>query len=159
MTEPLKPAFSKNLTPQSEIMIIRALAADFDAVAEKPEPAVSEGLVNKPLTIAVFVRQPQEQNFVLCVFKDTEVDWGETRGEKGRNGPMTRLTFVNRYGPFDDDEIIFDLARPAFMELYNKAKMEGREELDLRELTRRRDPDKTLEKMKEKSGYGGGLDF
>jgi len=154
--------------PAAAEAVAPALATDFGATApappEEPEvvPVAEEGFVNQTVTIAVFARQPQQQNFVMCVFDDTEVDWNSVRGPDGKNGPMTKLEFTSRYGPFDDDEIIFDLPRPVFMELYNKAKMEGKTQLDLRELTRRRDPDKRVEKLEKQGlrpGDGNGLFF
>lgn len=101
---------------------------------------------DKPMAIAVFVRQAHEQNFKMFAFSDDDVSWGGISGESGRNGDCTHLPLLHKRGPFGEKEIIIDLPRPAFMELYNKAKMNGVTELDLRDLTRRRDPDETLKK-------------
>jgi hypothetical protein len=127
------------------------LSADAPPAETEKTPETKTGFVDRPLAIAVFARQPEQQNFVMFTFKDTDVNWSGVDGEDGRNGKLTRVPFNLLKGPFGGREIIFDLPRPAFMELYNKAKMDGAEELDLRELTRRRDPDKTLQKMAAKS--------
>ncbi len=99
---------------------------------------------NKPLKIAVFVRQHEEQNFQMYFIMDNRIDWSKVEGlEQGKNGKATILALLYDKGPFGENKIMIDMPRPAFMEAYNKAKMEGLSELDLRDWTRRRDPDKT----------------
>ena len=115
------------------------LAPDFEI--HKASPAKKLSLEDVPLKIALFVRQAEEQNFRMFVFDEEDVDWTSVEGIDGQNGKATQLTLSYGTGPFDDDEIIFDMPRPKFMELYNLAKMNGQPELDLREWTRRRDPD------------------
>lgn len=74
-------------------------------------------------------------------FLDTEVDWSAVEGGgNGRNGPYTIFPLRNRRGPFGDSEIIVDMPRQSFMEIYATAKMEGLDTLDLREQTRQRTP-------------------
>jgi hypothetical protein len=117
-------------------------AKDFAVAAEKPEAPAKRPFVDKPLKIAVFVRQQSEQNFQMCFVTDTNIDWSHVEGAtNGRNGMYTQLRLRYGKGPFGETDIIIDMPRAAFMELYNKAKMEGAEELDLRDWTRRRDPD------------------
>lgn len=119
---------------------VPALARDFGAAAEKAAvPAYP--MVNKPVKIAVFVRQAQEQNFQMHIFVDSQIDWSAVTGEEGRNGKITKLPLLHGKGPFGEKEMIIDMPRAAFMEVYGKAKMEGSAELDLRDWTRRRDPD------------------
>ncbi len=101
-------------------------------------------MVNKQLKIAVFVRQNEEQNFQMFFITDDRIDWGKVEAlEQGKNGKATKLALLYDKGPFGENKIIIDMPRPAFMEAYSKAKMEGATELDLRDWTRRRDPDKT----------------
>lgn len=116
-----------------------ALAADFEM--QKQPTAESLPLEDVPLKIAIFARQSGEQNFRMFIFDEEDVDWESVEGFTGKNGDSTKFTLDYGTGPFDDDEIIFDMPRPKFMELYNLAKMNGQPELDLREWTRRRDPD------------------
>lgn len=100
--------------------------------------------VNKPLKIAVFVRQSEQQNFQMFFISDDRIDWAKVEGvEQAKNGKATKLALLYDKGPFGESSVLIDMPRPAFMELYNKAKMEGATELDLRDWTRRRDPDKT----------------
>jgi len=121
---------------------VPALSVEFDAAAK---PAAADGeklpMVNKELTIAVFVRQAEQQNFQMFFIKDSNINWNGVDGEDGRNGKMTKLPLRSGVGPFGEKNIIIDIARPSFMEFYNKAKMQGLDQLDLREWTRRRDPD------------------
>lgn len=119
--------------------VMHPLAEDFETA--KPAPAEKRVLEDVPLKIAVFVRQSEEQNFRMFIFDEEDVDWASVEGFTGRNGKATKLTLDYGTGPFHDDEIIFDMPRAKFMELYNLAKMSGQSELDLREWTRRRDPD------------------
>lgn len=117
-------------------------------LSKKFNPAAGEGeklpLVNKPLKIAVFVRQHEQQNFQMFFVTDDRIDWAKVEGvEQAKNGKATKLALLYDKGPFGETGILIDMPRPVFMELYNKAKMEGATELDLREWTRRRDPDKT----------------
>jgi hypothetical protein len=119
---------------------VPALAQDFGTAAEKPD-APAYPMVNKPVKIAVFVRQAQEQNFQMHIFVDSQIDWAAVTGEEGRNGKLTKLPLLHGKGPFGEKEMIIDMPRAAFMEVYGKAKMEGSAELDLRDWTRRRDPD------------------
>lgn len=136
-----------------------ALSEDFEM--HKALPAEKKPLEDVPLKIAVFVRQSEEQNFRMFIFDEEDVDWESVEGIDGRNGKATKLTMSYGTGPFDEDEVIFDMPRPKFMELYNLAKMNGQEELDLREWTRRRDPDNTQppEPLKERiiKGRNGPL--
>ncbi len=122
------------------------LAKKFNPAAEEA-PAADAGkrpLVNKPLKLAVFVRQSEEQNFQMFFVTDDRINWAKVEGvEQGKNGKATKLALLYDKGPFGETAILIDMPRPAFMELYNKAKMEGASELDLRDWTRRRDPDKT----------------
>lgn len=119
--------------------VMPALSEDFETY--KAATAEEKPLEDVPLKIAVFVRQSEEQNFRMFIFDEEDVDWESVDGINGRNGKATKLTLSYGTGPFEDDEIIFDMPRAKFMELYNLAKMSGQEELDLREWTRRRDPD------------------
>lgn len=119
--------------------VMPPLAQDFET--HKHAPAEKQPLEDVPLKIAVFVRQSEEQNFRMFIFDEEDVDWESVEGINGRNGKATKLTLDYGTGPFGEDEIIFDMPRPKFMELYNLAKMTGQAELDLREWTRRRDPD------------------
>lgn len=115
--------------------LTRVFAEESAKEGEKP-------IVDKPLTIAVFARQEGEMNFQMFTFIDTEVDWSSVDGAgNGRNGPYTSLPLRNRRAPFGDDEVIIDMSRDVFMELYSKAKLDGLDTLDLREKTRRRAPE------------------
>lgn len=129
------PAAAKLLFPEA--------AKDFAAAApRKPEPKHS--FEDIPLRIAFFARQTQEQNFQMCVLDEEDIDWKSVEGHTdGKNGPFTKFKLRYGEGPFGSRDIQFDMPRPKFMELYNLAKMNGQEELDLREWTRRRDPDHT----------------
>lgn len=131
------------VTGPAVVVVVPALAQDFDAAAKaKPKTdAPVYPMVNKPVKIAVFVRQSQEQNFQMHIFLDTQIDWAAVTGEEGRNGKITKLPLLHGKGPFGEKEMIIDMPRAAFMEVYSKAKMEGQTELDLRDWTRRRDPD------------------
>ena len=115
------------------------LSADFNTVSPAAEGA--KPLVDRELTIAAFVRQKEEQNFQMFFVKDTNINWAGVAGEDGRNGKMTTLPLRYGKGPFGETTIQIDIPRPAFMELYNKAKLDGQDTLDLRDWTRRRDPD------------------
>lgn len=118
------------------------LSTKFTPVAEAEGKKLP--LVNKPLKIAVFVRQSEQQNFQMFFITDDRIDWAKVEGvEQAKNGKATKLALLYDKGPFGESSILIDMPRPAFMELYNKAKMEGASELDLRDWTRRRDPDKT----------------
>jgi hypothetical protein len=129
------------------------LALDFATTAPPPvdaPPAVAapaqgfpEGkpMIDKPLKIGVFVRQADEQNFQMFFVMDTGIKWSGVEGAEGKNGKMTKLPLLFGRGPFNEDTIIIDMPRAAFMDIYNRAKLAGLEELDLRDLTRRRDPD------------------
>lgn len=120
------------------------LSRDFSAAAPPAAPAAKRSLEDVPLRIAFFARQPQQQNFQMCIIDEEDIDWGSIQGSTdGRNGPYTKLSLARGKGPFGGKEIMFDMPRPKFMELYNLAKMNGEEELDLRDWTRRRDPDNT----------------
>ncbi|MCC7038667.1 MAG: hypothetical protein IT560_15370 [Alphaproteobacteria bacterium] len=122
------------------------LSKKFNPAAEgEAEPEIKKRpFVNKPLKIAVFVRQHEQQNFQMFFVSDDRIDWARVEGvEQGKNGKATKLALLYDKGPFGETSILIDMPRPAFMEIYNKAKMEGATELDLREWTRRRDPDKT----------------
>lgn len=122
---------------------VPALAGAFDAAAAQ-QGAAGKELKNIPLVIALFARQAQQQNFQMVFLKEADIDWSRTEGHAdGRNGAYTKLLLKNGYGPFGSREILFDMPRPKFMELYNLAKIRGESELDLRDWTRRRDPDKT----------------
>lgn len=119
------------------------LSKDFAEQAPRKEPP-KRTFDDVPLRIAFFARQTQEQNFQMCVLDEEDIDWKSVEGQAdGKNGPFTK--FKLRYGesPFGGREVQFDMPRPKFMELYNLAKMNGDEELDLRDWTRRRDPDNT----------------
>lgn len=120
-------------------------ARDFAVAAEKrPEGSGRKPFVDKPLKIAMFVRQSEQQNFQMYIVTDTNIEWSGVDGvSNGRNGPATQLPLRYGKGPFGEASILIDMPRAAFMEQYNKAKMDGLEELDLRDWTRRRDPDKT----------------
>lgn len=116
-------------------------AKDFAASAPRKEEP-KRTLDDVPLRIAFFARQPQQQNFQMCVLDEEDIDWKSVEGHSdGKNGAYTK--FKLRYGesPFGGREVQFDMPRQKFMELYNLAKMNGHEELDVREWTRRRDPD------------------
>jgi hypothetical protein len=122
------------------------LSRKFNPAAAEPQPAQGfpekKPFVDKPLKLAVFVRQKSQQNFQMFFVMDANIDWSRVAGEDdGLNGKMTTLPLRCGKGPFGETEIIIDMPRPAFMELYNKAKLEAVEELDLRDWTRRRDPD------------------
>lgn len=131
----------RSVTGPAVTAIVPQLAQDFDAATQKPAEAPTYPMVNKPVKIAVFVRQAQEQNFQMHIFIDSQIDWAAVTGEEGRNGKITKLPLLHGKGPFGEKEMIIDMPRAAFMEVYGKAKMEGSAELDLREWTRRRDPD------------------
>lgn len=120
---------------------IPQLAHDFAQALPKKD--AKRALEDLPLKIAVFARQAQEQNFRMFIFEEEQIDWESIEGINGKNGKATKFTLDWGDGPFGDDEIIFDMPRPKFMELYNLAKMNGEAELDLREWTRRIDPDNT----------------
>ncbi len=120
--------------------VLPKLAADFASAAPAAD-GQARPLVDRELTIAVFVRQKEEQNFQMFFIKDSNINWAGVAGEEGRNGKMTTLPLRFGKGPFNETTIQFDMPRPSFMELYNKAKLDGLETLDLREWTRRRDPD------------------
>ena len=113
-------------------------AKDF-AVAAASAPQVlglpeKKPFIDKPLKIAVFVRQANEQNFQMCFLTDTNIDWSGVVGEtNGRNGMMTKLPLRYGKGPFNEETLIIDMPRAAFMEIYNKFKYERLEELDLRD--------------------------
>ncbi|MEZ0261771.1 MAG: hypothetical protein ACAH80_12230 [Alphaproteobacteria bacterium] len=133
----------RSVTGPAAVIVVPALAQDFETAAQlkaKAEAPVYP-MVNKPLKIAVFVRQAQEQNFQMHIFVDSQIDWSLVEGEEGRNGKLTKLPLLHGKGPFGEKEMIIDMPRAAFMEVYGKAKMEGKAELDLRDWTRRRDPD------------------
>lgn len=117
------------------------LSKDFAAQAPRKEEP-KRTFDDVPLRIALFVRQAQEQNFQMCVLDEDAIDWKSVEGPtNGKNGPYTKLKLRFGESPFGGREIMFDMPRPKFMELYNLAKMNGQEDLDLREWTRRRDPD------------------
>lgn len=122
------------------------LGRDFTDAAPAPEPAPSQkrSLEDVPLRIAFFARQPEQQNFQMCVLDEEDIDWKSVEGAtNGRNGSYTKFKLVYGQSPFGGKEVMFDMPRPKFMELYNLAKMNGDQELDLRDWTRRRDPDNT----------------
>ncbi|HYD19709.1 MAG TPA: hypothetical protein VEF76_14655 [Patescibacteria group bacterium] len=98
-------------------------------------------MVDKPLKIAVFVRQSEQQNFKMAIFTDSEIDWAKVDGFDGKNGKATKLPLLIGKGPFGETTMVIDMPRAAFMEIYNKAKMEGKSSIDLRDWTRRRDPE------------------
>lgn len=139
-------------TPVLDLMDVTGAAAQ-DALfpslrkdfAQDAPPPERRSLDDVPLRIAFFARQPQQQNFKMCVFDEDDIDWASIEGSTdGKNGPYTKFKLT--YGhtsPFGGKEVMFDMPRPKFMELYNLAKMNGDEELDLRDWTRRRDPDRT----------------
>ncbi|MFN7114504.1 MAG: hypothetical protein ACK4PK_09150 [Alphaproteobacteria bacterium] len=117
------------------------LGRDFTAAA--PQPAKTS-LEDVPLRIAFFARQPQQQNFQMCVIDEEDIDWKSVDGDaNGKNGPFTKFRLVYGQSPFGGKDVQFDMPRPKFMELYNLAKMQGDDTLDLRDWTRRRDPDNT----------------
>jgi hypothetical protein len=119
-------------------------AKDFAAAVQKTQPASEKRpFVDKPLKMALFVRQQSEQNFQMYFVTDTNIDWAGVTGDpNGKNGYITKLPLRYGKGPFGETELIIDMSRATFMEMYNNAKMDGQDELDLRDLTRRRDPDK-----------------
>jgi hypothetical protein len=119
------------------------LGRDFAAAA--PVPAETKrSLEDVPLRIAFFARQPQQQNFQMCVIDEEDIDWKSVEGDtNGKNGPFTKFKLVYGQSPFGGKDVQFDMPRPKFMELYNLAKMNGDDALDLRDWTRRRDPDNT----------------
>jgi hypothetical protein len=118
------------------------MGRDFTAAA--PAPSQKCSMEDVPLRIAFFVRQPEQQNFQMCVLDEEDIDWKSVEGyTKGRNGSYTKFRLVRGQSPFGGKEVMFDMPRAKFMELYNLAKMNGDEELDLRDWTRRRDPDNT----------------
>ncbi|MEZ0224460.1 MAG: hypothetical protein ACAH83_07905 [Alphaproteobacteria bacterium] len=121
------------------------VSRDFAAAVDPQQPQgfpEKKPFVDKPLKIGVFVRQQSEQNFQMFFVMDTNINWSGVEGDdNGRNGKMTKIPLRFGKGPFGENEIIIDMPRPAFMELYNKAKLDGLDELDLRDWTRRRDPD------------------
>lgn len=116
-----------------------SLSEDFET--HKTPVIEKQPLEDVPLKIALFARQSGEQNFRMFIFDEEDVDWETVEGINGKNGKSTKFTLDYGTGPFGEDEVIFDMPRPKFMELYNLAKMSGQSELDLREWTRRRDPD------------------
>lgn len=114
-----------------------------DFAAQQPAAAARD-FTDVPLQIAFFARQPQQQNFKMCVVKEGDIDWKSVEGHTdGKNGPYTKFSLLYGQGPFGGKDVMFDMPRPKFMELYNLAKMNGYEKLDIREWTRRRDPDNT----------------
>lgn len=118
------------------------MGRDFAAAA--PAPSQKRSLEDVPLRIAFFARQPEQQNFQMCVLDEEDIDWKSVEGAtNGRNGSYTKFKLVYGQSPFGGKEVMFDMPRPKFMELYNLAKMNGDQELDLRDWTRRRDPDNT----------------
>lgn len=121
------------------------VSRDFAAAAGPEQPQgfpEKKPFIDKPLKIGVFVRQTSQQNFQMFFVTDTNIDWsGVTGDDNGLNGKLTKLPLRYGKGPFGETEIIIDMPRPAFMEIYNKAKLDGLDELDLRDWTRRRDPD------------------
>lgn len=122
--------------PARDFAVAAAAAPQTPGIPEK------KPFIDKPLKIAVFVRQMNEQNFQMCFLTDTNIDWPRVTGEaNGKNGMMTKLPLRYGKGPFNEDTLIIDMPRAAFMEIYNKAKYDGLEELDLRDWTRRRDPE------------------
>lgn len=132
------------------------LGRDFTAAAP-PAQTVKHSLEDVPLRIAFFARQPQEQNFQMCVLDEEDIDWKSVEGDtNGKNGPFTKFKLVYGQSPFGGKDVQFDMPRPKFMELYNLAKMNGDSELDLRDWTRRRDPDNT---PPPPNRGGGSLDF
>lgn len=119
------------------------LGRDFAATA--PEPAaIKRSLDDVPLRIAFFARQAQQQNFQMCVIDEEDIDWKSVEGDtNGKNGPFTKFKLIYGQSPFGGKDVQFDMPRPKFMELYNLAKMNGDDALDLRDWTRRRDPENT----------------
>ncbi len=121
-------------------------AKDFAAAAA---PAAKDGypekkpFLDKPLRIALFVRQSGEQNFQMHFVIDSNINWAGVEGDDGKNGKITKIPLRRGQGPFGEDTLIIDMPRAAFMEIYNRAKFDGLDELDLRDWTRRRDPDNT----------------
>lgn len=130
----------RSVTGPAVTAAVPQLAQDFDAATQKQE-APGFPMVIRPVKIAVFVRQAQQQNFQMHIFVDSQIDWAAVTGEEGLNGKLTKLPLLHGKGPFGEKEMIIDMPRAAFMEVYSKAKMEGKVELDLRDWTRRRDPD------------------
>lgn len=107
------------------------------------EASAKKPFADKPLRIAVFARQEQQQNFQMFSFLDAQVNWAGAGGaSNGVNGPYTRLPLREGVGPFGVTDILIDMPHTAFMELYNKAKMDGADNLDLRDLTRSGSPAK-----------------
>lgn len=130
-------------TAVRDVQAVR-LSKKFNPAAEAEPEGKKLPFVNKPLKIAVFVRQSEQQNFQMFFITDDRIDWAKVEGvEQAKNGKATKLALLYDKGPFGETSVMIDMPRPAFMELYNKAKMEGATELDLRDWTRRRDPDKT----------------
>jgi hypothetical protein len=124
---------------------VPAASRDFAAAVAPEQPEgfpEKKPFVDKPLKLGVFVRQSGQQNFQMFFVTDTNINWAGVAGDdNGLNGKMTKLPLRYGKGPFGEAEIIIDMPRPAFMEIYNKAKLDGLDELDLRDWTRRRDPD------------------
>jgi len=135
--------------PAAKTVALPALAADFESAVAPPAGADSapKPFVDRELTIAVFVRQSEQQNFQMFFVKDSNIYWNGVDGEDGRNGKMTKIPLRSGKGPFGETSLIIDMPRATFMEIYNKAKLDGLAELDLREQTRRRDPDKPKVKL------------
>lgn len=131
-----------DLTPVTGEVAARAAFPDLARAFAKEAPPRRNSFDDVPLRIAFFVRQPQEQNFQMCVLDEEDINWKSVTGHSdGRNGPYTKMTLLYGESPFGGREIMVDIPRARFMELYNLAKMNGQEELDLRDETRRRDPD------------------
>lgn len=134
-----------DLTPVTGDVAAKAIFPDLSRAFAKEAPRVEtprHGFDDVPLRLAFFVRQPSEQNFQMCVLDEEDINWKSVTGHTdGRNGPYTKMTLLYGESPFGGREIMIDIPRARFMELYNLAKMNGQEELDLRDETRRRDPD------------------
>lgn len=132
-----------SVTGAAAVHQVPEVSKSFNPAAQEPA-AEKRSFDDVPLRIALFARQPQQQNFQMCFFDEEDIDWKTVEGATdGRNGPYTKFKLTYGSSPFGGKEVMFDMPRPKFMELYNLAKMKGEEELDLRDWTRRRDPDKT----------------
>jgi len=91
----------------------------------------------KEIRFSLFVRSRQTLNYQLFQFKESDVHWGGVVGQTdGKNGPYTSLPLKSKIGPFGEKEIIFDMKKQLFMELYLLAKKERRDVLNLEEETR-----------------------
>lgn len=96
---------------------------------------------NVELTIAMFVRKSETQNFQMFTCSEKDIDWGAIDCGDGKNGPITLIPLKDKYKtPFKENPMIVDILDAKFMELYSLAKMNGGTQLDLRDLTRKRDP-------------------